>query len=145
MKQCRRTVRRIHAAAEEGFDRETLAHCRECASCRRELAAVLAAADPDAPRVPERLDGPVLAACRNGRARRLRHRAERMFALAGAAAVLCVVAVNLRFAAPAAAPPVPEWDAAPLLGELSDIGRELSRTQKLFAADSGSGETDRSI
>lgn len=144
MKQCCGIVRRIHDAAG-GFDRETLAHCRECASCRRELAAVLAAADPGSPRVPERLDGPTLAACRNGRARRFRYRAERVFAWSGAAAVLCLAAVNLRFSAPAVAPPVPEWDAAPLLGELSDIGRELSRTQKLVAADASVGDTDNSI
>jgi len=145
MKQCSRTIDRIHEAAGE-FDRETLAHCLDCASCRRELEAVVAAMSPEAPKVPERLNVQTLAACRNGRARRFRFRAERVLAWSGAAAVLCLVAVNLRFSAPlAAAPRIPEWDATPLLGELSDIGREISQTQKLFAAEGVFGETDGSI
>lgn len=145
MKQCRKTIRRIHEGAGE-FDRETLAHCLECASCRRELAAVVAAASPDAPRVPGRLDAPTLAACRDGGKRRFRFRVERVLVWSGAAAVLCLVAVNLRVSAPAAvAPRVPEWDAASLFGELSDIGTEISRTQKLFAAEGNFGETDGSI
>jgi len=146
MKQCSRTIRRIHEAAGE-FDRETLAHCLDCASCRRELRAVVAAASPEAPEVPERLEQLTLAACRNGGKRRLRYRVERALAWSGAAAVLCLVAVNLRFSAPAAAvaPRAPEWDAASLFGELSDIGREISRTQKLFAAEGVHGDTDGSI
>ena len=145
MKQCGGTIHRIHEAAGE-FDRETLAHCLECASCRRELEAVIAAASPDAPKVPERLELQTLAACRNGRARCFRFRAERVLAWSGAAAVLCLVAVNLRFSAPpAAAPRIPEWDAAPLLGELSDIGQEISRTQKLVASEGAFGEADGSI
>lgn len=146
MKQCNRVIRRIHGAAGE-FDRETLAHCLECASCRRELRAVVAAASPEAPEVPERLEQLTLAACRNGGKRRLRYRVERALAWSGAAAVLCLVAVNLRFSAPdaAVASRGPEWDAASLFGELSDIGREISRTQKLFAAEGVPGDTDGSI
>lgn len=145
MKQCRRVIRRIHGAAGE-FDRETLAHCLDCASCRRELRAVVAAASPEAPEVPARLELRTLAACRNGGKRRIRYRVERALGWSGAAAALCLVAVNLHFSAPsAAAPRIPEWDAAPLFGELSDIGREISRTQKLFAAEGVPGETDGSI
>lgn len=146
MNSCRETIRRIHEA-DGAFDRETLTHCQKCASCRRELEAVVSAASSDAPGIPASLDRSTLAACRNGRRRRLRFRVERAVAWSGAAAavVLCLFSINLRSPEPAVEASVPEWDASELFGELSDIGDEITRTQKLFAADNTFGDAESSI
>lgn len=133
MRGCRDAVRRIHDAAD-GLDRETLAHCLECASCRRELAACLAAADPGAPPVPERIDRSTVAACGNGRLRRFRYRAERLLVWSGAAALVCFGGAGLLLSL-SVPEPTPELDASALFAELADIGNQITETQRLFAAD----------
>ena len=141
MKQCHEIVRRIHESDGE-LDRETAAHCLTCASCRRELAACLAAADPESEPVPDRLDRETVALCRGGRSRRLRFRVERALIWSGAAAALCLVAVNLPCFSPAPEP-VPEWSGAALFGELAEIGSRLTETGTLVAA--GADVADRPI
>ena len=85
MSECRKIIRRIQDA-ENGFDRNILEHCRNCPGCRRELAAKLAAENPGGIEPAARLDRATLAACRNGRLRKFRHRLVRGLGWGAAAA-----------------------------------------------------------
>ncbi len=153
MKRCRKPDRRLRESAGT-LDSEQVKHCLACPECRRELAALLAADDPGAPPVPERLDRTVFAACRNGRKRRDRYRAARVFTWVGgaAAAAACSIVLGLHLTAAPETPQEPpgkyafdpEWDGAELIAELADIGSRLALTHRQLAGEN-SGEMEFSI
>ncbi len=144
MSECHRMERRIREAGGV-LDRETIAHCLTCDRCRRELAACLAADDPDAPPVPGRLDPTVLAAAQARRGQRFRRLVRPVFwsgaAAAAAALLICLLPARPgRVADTAAATGL--WDGSELIGELDAIDAETTRVQMLLA---DGGEEEQTI
>lgn len=152
MRKCEKIVRRIRESDGE-LDGELLVHCLECGNCRNELAALLAASDAGTFAVPGELDVSVTRACRNGRKRKIRHRMKYSMICSGAAAALFCISLPLWHFSPAE-PPLetgsyaiaPDWDGGgALLGELSDINTEITRTQEMLNPGGGRNKPKPSI
>ena len=148
MSECRKIIRRIQDA-ENGFDRNILEHCRNCPGCRRELAAKLAAENPGGIEPAARLDRATLAACRNGRLRKFRHRLVRGLGW-GAAAAAAACGLLLGIPRPAAPEFRPEFsgvegEASELAAELADIDASLLLIQQRVAGDETAADKEYSI